>query len=111
MLQTKSQWQRVLDWRGWRLGYYFEVFFIVSIALYALGSAIFFSTCEKCPLDTGSTPKDYVAGSVMIFLPFTITALISVWSRINFFHKVLLMPCTLIVFFLLEFYLFEIIFL
>ena len=111
MPKVKLQLQRIVDWKGWRRGYRFEVIMIIAAMIYVFANTVFFSLCENCPHTGKASPKDNVAGGVVVLIAFSMSFLSVFFLKIKHFYKIFLIPFSMVVFLLLEIQLFIKIFL
>lgn len=105
MFNNKEKWQRFTDWKGWKWVYYLKLVFFLFVAIYSLGSTIFFSIYKDYSLSGKTSPADMVFIGLVVFIPCLISLLSALFIKISNFYKVILMPTIFIGLILLEFYL------
>lgn len=105
MSNYKEKGRKFTNWKGWKWVYYFELICFLSVAIYSLGTAIFFSIYKDYSLSGKTSPTDMVYIGLVVFIPCLVSALFVFFIKISNFYKVILMPTIFIGLIALEFYL------
>ena len=105
MLNYKQKWQEFTNWKGWKWVYYFELICFLAIAIYSLGTAIFFSIYKDFPLNGKANPTDMIYIGIIIFISCLAGMLSVFFLKIKNFYKIILIPIVFMGLILLESYL------
>ena len=83
MFNNKEKWQRFTDWKGWKWVYYLKLVFFLFVAIYSLGSTIFFSIYKDYSLSGKTSPADMVFIGLVVFIPCLISLLSALFIKIS----------------------------